>query len=148
MSLAHHRDMLEAALKKLLAENASIKLGSVSEEGAPWLATAYFAAADPFKLTVLIESTGRTLANLRANPRVAVMIEHGDAMALFAQAEGVARLVDERHAAIRDAIAEKTPAAAPLVALPNLVGVELDISRWRLTDVPAGWLPGRELSRP
>lgn len=137
--------MSKEALRQLLNGNATVKLATAGPGGRPWVATAYFAVDDPFALTVLIEARGRTLSNLRENPHCAVMIENGNAMALFGQAEATAREVDERHDAIRDAISKKTPEAAGLVGLPNLVGVRLDVARWRLTDVPAGWLPAREV---
>jgi hypothetical protein len=69
-------------------------------------------------------------------------------MAPFAQAEATAFRADQRHDAIRDAIASKTPESAGLVGLPGLVGLRLEVGRWRLTDVPKGWLPARELARP
>ncbi len=139
--------MLEEALIQLLNASATVKLSTATHRGAPWVAAAFFAADGPYALHVLLEARGRTLSNLRANPRVAVMIENGNAFSLFAQAEGSAKLVEPQHDAIRQAIAEKTPASASMVALPNLVAVRIEVACWRLTDVVAGWIPAKELSR-
>lgn len=140
--------MLQEALNHLLKEHTTLKLATVDAQRLPWVATAYFATDDPFTLTVLIEAGGRTLANIRDNPNVAIMVEQGDPLTLFAQADATARLVDERHEEIRQAITDKVPNSAPLVALPRLIAVRLDVQSWRLTHVPAGWLPARELVRP
>ena len=107
--------------------------------------------AGPFVLMLMLEPGGATVANLRAHPQVAVMLQHGDAFALFAQAHGHARVVDDdpdADAAYRRAISVKAPEGAQLVAIPSLVPVRIEIDRWRLTDVPAGWLPAREVIRP
>jgi hypothetical protein len=140
--------MIEKALHKLLADSATIKLGTASGRGEPWVATAYFVDAAPFSLQVMIESTGRTLRNIRENPVVALMIENGDAMALFGQASAAARPIDDQKETVREAISKKTPGSAPLVGLPNLVAVQLEVHSWRLTHVAAGWIPGKELPRP
>ena len=140
--------MLEEALKGLLAESATVKIGTASPDGTPWVATAYFAESGLFRLEVLLEAVGRTLKNIRNNHRVALMIENGDAIALFAQAEASTNIIDEQHGRIRDAIIAKTPGSAPLVKLPHLVGVQLNVTRWRVTHVAAGWLPAQALLAP
>jgi hypothetical protein len=140
--------MLEQALNKLLKNSKTVKIASASQWGSPWVATAFFVEHDAFSLYVLLEGRGRTLTNLRANPCVAVMIENGDAFALFAQGSGHAMLVEDRHEQIQDAISAKAPESAPLVELPHLVPVKIEVDCWRLTDESAGWLPARELSAP
>jgi hypothetical protein len=140
--------MLEQALSKLLNASKTVKISTASQWGAPWIATAFFVSDDVFALYVLLEGRGRTLTNLRANPCVAVMIENGDADALFAQGNGRATLLKERRDEICDAILAKTPESNSLVELPHLLPVKLEIDCWRLTDVSAGWVPARELMRP
>ena len=135
----------EERLRDLLAAHSTIKLATAAPDAEPWIATAYFAAQGPYCLSFMLEGGGHTLTNMKANPRVALMVENGDAMALFAQAEGRATVVEGAEARFRDAIAAKTPASAPLVGMPGLVAVRVDVTRWRLTDVPGGWLPAREL---
>lgn len=139
--------MLHEALENLLRTSSTIKIATATHRGASWVAAAFFVEDGAFALHVLLENRGRTLANLRSNPRVALMIENGDAFSLFAQAEGDAKIVESRHDEIGRAIAEKTPASATMVALWNLTPVRIEVDRWRLTDVKAGWLPAKELSR-
>jgi hypothetical protein len=148
-TLAPSRDtnMIHEALQNLLRTSSTIKLATATHRGAPWLAAAFFVEDGSFAFHVLLETRGRTLANLQSNPRVAVMIENGDAFSLFAQAEGSAQMVEARHDEIGSAIARKTPASATMVALPTLTAVRIEVDCWRLTDVKAGWLPAKELSR-
>lgn len=140
------RRNLEGRLAQLLDEHATVKLATSSPEGVPWVATAYFVGLGPYALALMLEAQGRTMTNIRANPEVAMMVEDGDAMALFAQAEGRAAAVAGAAERFRDAIAQKTPESAPLVGLPGLLPVRIDVRRWKLTHVPGGWLPGRELT--
>jgi hypothetical protein len=142
------REILERRLRELLASHDSIKIATSSPSGEPWISTAYFLDESPFALAFMMEPGGRTLTNMKANPRVALMLENGDAMALFAQAEGRATVVVGGRERFRDGIAAKTPASAGLVELPGLVPVRIEVVRWKLTDVPGGWLPAREFVAP
>jgi hypothetical protein len=137
------RGDLEGCLATLLAAHATIKIATIGES--PWIIAAYFAQDGLYSLRTMLEGGGRTMANIRANPRVAIMIENGDALAMFAQADGRAYLIDDAAAEFQSALVAKTPASEPLVRLPNLVPVAIGIDRWRLTDVKAGWLPAKEL---
>ncbi|HEY8145102.1 MAG TPA: pyridoxamine 5'-phosphate oxidase family protein [Kofleriaceae bacterium] len=140
--------MLEQRLRQVLDSNQTVKIATSGAGLSPWIAAAYFAPDGLFCLEVMIESGGNTLANIRSNPQVAVMIDNGDAFAPFAQAEGRAEVDDQDGAAerFRTDLAAKAPAAAPLVGLPNLVPVRIRIETWRLTDVSQGWIPARQLS--
>jgi hypothetical protein len=135
---------IEQSLKTLLDSHATLKLATSGDAG-PWIAAAFFAEEGVFRLRLLIEARGRTMANLVANPQVAVMIESGDPVALFAQAEARAVVRVGPSEAFRAALVAKTPSSAPLVGMPGLVPVEIEVQRWRLTDVKAGWLPARDL---
>ena len=124
---------LEQRLAGLLRASPTLKIATAGGPVSPWLAAAFFAEDGLYELRLMIEGSGATLANLLVNPRVAVMVENGDPLALFGQADGTAALV------------AKTPGSGPLVSLPHLLPVCVRIERWRLTDVKAGWLPAREL---
>jgi Pyridoxamine 5'-phosphate oxidase len=139
---------VRARLDELLDQHASLELATSTLAGKPWLAAAYFAPLDPFSLVMMLEDGGRTLGNVSDNPQVALMFQTGNPTALFAQAEGVAQVVPEEGAAFADRIVAKTPGCEALVRLPNLVAVRIDVLRYRLTDLPRGWLPAREIAPP
>lgn len=141
--------MPERRMAEILASHATVKIATSGGPVSPWVAAAFFAEDGLFSLELLIEARGATLANMQADPRVAIMIEDGDAMRPFAQAQGLAVIEDGATRELFAAhIAAKTPSSARMVALPGLVPVRLRIQRWRVTDVAAGWLPAREVRRP
>jgi len=138
---------IDRRLWDLLAAHSTVKVATYGPEAGPWISAAYFVEESAYSLALMFESGGRTFANMKANPRVALMLENGNAMALFGQAEGRARVVDGAGERFRDAIIAKTPDSAPLVSLPGQLPVRIEVVRWKLTDVPGGWLPARELVR-
>lgn len=135
-------------LSDILASHPTVKIATTGGTLSPWIAAAFFAEDGLFALEILIEARGNTLANIRRDPRVAVMIEDGDAFRPFAQGQGHAVIEPEARARFAAAIAAKTPASGSMVALPDLVPVRLAIDRWQLTDVTAGWLPAHEIRAP
>lgn len=139
--------MVERALRELLAKHATVKLATSGGPISPWLATAFFVERGPFELDVLIEAHGKTLTNLRADPRLALMLEDGDPIAPFAQASAHALVGGAERAAVERDVVAKTPSSAKLMGIPTLVPVRLVVDRWLVTHVAAGWLPARELSR-
>lgn len=137
---------VEERLSLLLSASPTLEIATSA--GRPWIAAAYFAEDGPYVLQIMLEARGRTLAFLRENPSFAVMVQHGDAMAPFAQGEGHAKVAPADGDAVRSRIIAKTPASAPLVGIPDQVAVYLHVDRWQITDVPAGWLPARVLMGP
>ncbi|HEU5058454.1 MAG TPA: hypothetical protein VFU21_18105 [Kofleriaceae bacterium] len=134
-------------MSEILASHATLKLATSGGGLSPWIATAYFAADGLFCLEILIEKQGNTLANIRADARVAVMIEDGVPSHPFAQGWGRAVVAETaERAPFASRIAGKTPSSEPLVSLPHLLPVRLLIERWRITDLEAGWLPAREIA--
>jgi hypothetical protein len=135
-------------LSEILASHPTVKIATTGGTLSPWIAAAFFAEDGLFALDVLLEARGNTLANMRLDPRVAVMIEDSDAFRPFAQGQGHAVIEPEGGGRFAAAIAGKTPASASMVALPGLVPVRLAIDRWQLTDVTAGWLPAHVIRAP
>jgi hypothetical protein len=130
---------------EVLAGTTSLYLASASTD--VWNAGAYFAELDPFTLTLVLESHGTTLTNLRANPTAALVIAPNGPFQPFLQGRAQATVRDA--AGKEDTIAallRKEPQAKPLIEGGPVEAVELRVTTWRLTDIMAGWLPGRELT--
>jgi len=132
-------------VRELLATNKTMFL-STSANDHPWVAGVFFAESDVFNLTLLLETGGRTLANIRANSHVAVVVSSGSAFAGYLQGEANAVLLsgDGELEATKNALRTKAPEIEPLLQYPG-VAVRLSIRRWRATDVMSGWIPGKEL---
>jgi hypothetical protein len=112
------------------------------------VAGVYYAESDPFHLTLILEAAGRSLANIRANPYVAVSLSSRSPFDVFLQGEGDAEMLDnvEQLDAARDAVWAKAPEIELLKF--RAPAVRLTIHHWRATDVMMGWSPGRELLPP
>jgi hypothetical protein len=140
-------DEVRNSVRELLATNKVLSLGTCANER-PWVAGAYFAETDPFHLTLLLEVSSRSLANIRLNPKVAVTLSTGSPFDLHLQGEGDAELDpdDQRLDAAKDAVRAK----APEIELLKLraAAVQVTIRHWRATDVTIGWRPGKDLTPP
>ena len=130
-----------------LASSHSFTLATSGPEGT-WVAGAFFAESDPFTLNLVLETSGRTIRNITANPQVAVLVAAGTPFEPFLQAQAQAEILDgEQDAAVRAALVAKVPEAAPFLQAP-IRAVRLRVDAWRATDVLNGWLPGKVLTRP
>ncbi|WIX79605.1 pyridoxamine 5'-phosphate oxidase family protein [Amycolatopsis carbonis] len=130
-----------------LSAHKSMFLATAGSAG-PWAGGAYFADTDPFTLGLVVERTGRTLAAMRENPLVSVVVSTGSPMQPFLQAQADAEVVTGEVAEpVRETLVAKVPEVRPFLAIP-VETVRLHVRRWRATDVVNGWLPGRELPGP
>ena len=77
-------DEVKNTVRELLATNKTLVL-STSASDRPWIAGAYFAESDPFHLTLILETAGRSLANIRVNPNVAVAVSLRSPFDLYLQ---------------------------------------------------------------
>lgn len=129
-----------------LASSSSFTLATAGPEG-PWAAGAFFAELDPFTIVLVLEESGRTLRNLRHDPRAGIVVAAGTPFEPFLQAQATAEVVvGDEDAEVRRVLVAKVPEAAPFLQAP-VAAVRLSIEAWRATDVVNGWLPGRMLPR-
>src|SRR6516164_3497546 len=89
---------VEQALGELLVRIKSLKLATNGGPVSPWITGTYFISEGLFTLYLTLEKTGKGMANVRANPRVALAIDESDPFKLFLQAEGKASIVDPASA--------------------------------------------------
>ncbi|MBF6469797.1 pyridoxamine 5'-phosphate oxidase family protein [Nocardia beijingensis] len=124
---------------------------ATSKEGVNWCSTAFFTEldGDPFRLTLVLESGGRTLEGLRANPNVGVKVVPEGILHPFAQGLGTAvvRTGSGEREETFEALLRKEPQIEPFLSTP-IEAVVVHIDWWRVTHVQGGWLPGRVLHRP
>ena len=120
---------------------------SAGEE--PWGAGTFVAERGPFELGIILEQQGRTLRNIRQNPRVAMVVSSGNPFEPFLQGAADAEVLEDEEgtAAVIAALRTKAPQIEPLLGAP-VVALRLHVRCWRATDVVNGWLPGKELTAP
>jgi hypothetical protein len=134
-------------VRSTLATHKSLFLATSGSDG-PWVGGVYFAEDDPFTLNVVLERRGRTLAAIRENPVVSLVVSTGSPMQPFLQARALAEVVEsEEDTRVRETLVAKVPEAAPFLDAP-IVAVRLSVRGWRATDIANGWLPGRDLPGP
>lgn len=136
---------VDAALRDLLARSKVLKLATAGGPVSPWITSTYFVEDGPARVHLILERTGKGMANVRANPRVAIAVDDANPFAIFAQAEGSARVLDGDEAERRlSALRKKVPEIEPLLKAPSFV-VEIAVARWLVTSFPDGWFPAKEL---
>src|SRR5260370_33310532 len=79
-------DEFKNTVRELLATNKALFLSTSANER-PWVAGVYFAESDAFHLTLILETDGRSLANIRVNPQIAVTVSTGSAFDLYLRGE-------------------------------------------------------------
>lgn len=138
---------VERLVRNTLASHASLFLATAGEAG-PWVNGVYFAEDDLFTLSLVLERDGRTVAAIRSQPRVAVIVSTGSPGEPFLQATADGRVLSGGPAAYaRELLSAKVPQVSPFLATP-VEAVRLTVNTWRVTDIPNGWLPGVELPNP
>lgn len=136
----------ETVVRATLAAHDSMYLATAGPAG-PWVNGVFFVETDPFTLSFLLEQRGRTLAAIRHDPQVAIIVSTGVPTDPFLQAQAVAEVLTEGEAdEARRLLVAKVPAAEPFLGVPT-EAVRVAVGSWRVTDVLNGWLPGRELAR-
>ena len=141
-------DEVEDVVASLLAGSSTFFLSTAGEDG-PWGAGTFFAEHGMFELSLIVERHGRTLRNLRQDPRVAMVVSTGDPFAPFLQGSADVEILedDAQIQATGEFIQAKDPQIAPLLGAP-VVALRLHVNLWKVTDVTKGWLPARELRAP
>lgn len=118
---------------------------ATSKEGINWSSSAFYTTLDddPFRLTLILETSGRTLEQLQANPNVGVKVVPQSFLEPFVQGLGTATVREpaEREQIFQTLVA-KEPRVEPFLAAP-VEPVVIDIDWWRVTHIQQGWLPGK-----
>lgn len=137
---------VEALVRRLLAASPTMFL-STAAGNESWGAGTFVAESGPFELGIILEQQGRTLRNIRQNPRVAMVVSSGNPFEPFLQGAADAEVIDDEEAtaAVIAALRAKAPQIEPLLGAP-VVALRLHVTHWRATDVVNGWLPGKELT--
>lgn len=130
-------------IEALLREHAACVIASTGGPTSPWILGVYF-AHEGTDLYLVLEQSGRTLANLRADPRIAILVSANDATRDFAQASGVAEILPgEDEDRVRQRILAKLPWFATYTPI---VPVRVRLHEAVVTSLQRGWFPGKKLS--
>ena len=138
---------VEERVAQVLQENTVMNVATQGDQG-PWCATLFF-VEEGFDFLCLVESAGRTMANLKLTHRVAFTINR-QAPDRFLQGSGTAYVVGlpSENPELFDAMCRKQPQLREFVTtVPGLVIVRIVNERLALSDLPAGIFPRVSLAR-
>ncbi len=127
---------------EILKNNDAIMIASTGGEYSPWILGAYFASRD-IDIYVLLETHGKTFANLQKNTHVAISISKNDAMQDFLQAQAeVEILSDEQEPEVRKMIVDKMPW---FQTFTPVTPVRIRVTKYFVTSLQNGWFPAKVL---
>jgi len=133
---------IKSAILNILSENNAISLATTGGEYSPWILGAYF-ASDDLTIYLLLEQSGKTLANLKQNPKGALLISQNDAMKDFLQAQFEATLLP---ASDEDRVRQMLVAKMPWYqTYTPCAPVRLDVSKWFVSSLARQWFPAKVL---
>ncbi len=133
---------IEEKILKIFSENDAVILSTTGGEHSPWAAGAYFASED-LKIFLLLETHGKSFANVKVNNNVAICISKNDAMKDFLQASGKAVILsDAEEPEVRDRILKKLPW---FKTFTPVTPVRLDIAKFYVSSLENSWFPAKEL---
>jgi hypothetical protein len=136
------QDILAAA-STLFSEVHAIQIATLGGPYTPWILGAYFTSApgNPLELQLMVEKHGKTMQNLRADPRVAFAVNTGDAMRDFAQGAGRAEVLGDEEA---PAVVARLTARMPWYQLYTpCAPVRITVHELFLTSFARGWMPAQ-----
>jgi hypothetical protein len=136
---------VRAAAAALFAEVPSIQVATLGGPYTPWILGAYFTTApdEPLELLLMVEKHGKSMKNLRADPRVAFTVNTGDAMHDFAQGAGRAEVLDDDAAPL---FLERLVAKMPWFKLYTpCAPVRIRVEELFVTSFSRGWMPAQRL---
>ena len=127
---------------KVFNENDAITIATTGGETSPWIAGAYF-ATDDLKIYLLLETHGKSLANIKKNNKIAVCISKNDAMKDFLQESGEAVEISEsEEPEVRKKKKKKMPW---FKTYTPVTPVRLDIKKFYVSSLESSWFPAKEL---
>ena len=133
---------IKERILKIFSENDAITIATTGGEHSPWIAGAYF-ATDDLTIYLLLETHGKSFANIKKNNEIAVCISKNDAMKDFLQASGDAVILsDSEEPDVRELIVKKMPW---FKTYTPVTPVRLDIKKFYVSSLESSWFPAKEL---
>lgn len=142
--------ILEAALA-VLDHHPSMQLATTGGPYSPWVLGVYFAideraaeASAPLSLAFFLEESGKSLQNVRVDPRVAFMATSLDAKEDFVQGRGeLVRLDGAEEERVRALLVAKMPW---FVTYTPVVPVRLVVDELFVSSFERGWFPAKKIA--
>lgn len=134
-----------ADLKKIVEENNTITISTVSKGGNLWSTKTYYGEDNGY-IYVCIEDGGRAFANIKENPRIFFVIEKNDPFR-FVQGEGVVEIIgpSEEHPIERSYYLRKNFPAVGFLRLVKTHVIRIRPTVVYVSNFSEGWRPRTEV---
>lgn len=127
-------------ISEILNSNDAMTIASTGDKYSPWILGVYF-ASNELSAYVLLETDGKTMANLKINNKVAICISKNDAMQDFLQGYGEAVILDpSKESEVRQMILDKMPW---FQTFTPVTPVRLDVKEYFVSSLNKGWFPAK-----
>lgn len=138
-------DEVLARASAILSAHTTVAIASSGAKYSPWILNAYFAEVGT-TLFAMLEKSGKTMANLRSNARVAIVVSVNDPTKDFLQAVATAEILDDRRdAEIRERLVGKIPY---FQTLTPCAPVALRLDEIFVSSFASGWFPAKVWRKP
>lgn len=140
------RAVITEAASALFTASPALQLATTGGPYSPWVLGVYFAheaKGDLGALTFFLETSGKTFANVKVEPRVAFLISNNDAQQDFVQGTGTLELLPaSEQSRVNDLLVAKMPWYKTYTPV---VPVRLTITELFVSSFQRGWFPARHL---
>lgn len=136
------QEEIREKILELYKNNNAVMLATAGGEYSPWILGAYFASSE-LDLYLLLETHGKTMANIIKNKNIALSISQNDAMQDFLQAKGEAEIMDDsKEPEVRKMILDKMPWFQTFTPVKP---VRIKLSTIFVSSLQNSWFPAKVL---
>ncbi len=136
------QEEIREKILELYKNNNAVMLATAGGEYSPWILGAYFASSE-LDLYLLLETNGKTMANIVKNKNIALSISQNDAMQDFLQAKGEAEIMDDsKEPEVRKMILDKMPWFQTFTPVKP---VRIKLSKIFVSSLQNSWFPAKVL---
>jgi nitroimidazol reductase NimA-like FMN-containing flavoprotein (pyridoxamine 5'-phosphate oxidase superfamily) len=137
------QDEIKEKLVEVLDGNTAIILATTGGEFSPWILGAYYTTKE-MSIYLLLETNGKSLANIKLDSKVAFSVSKNDATQDFIQGQGNAVILpDEDEANVREMLVQKMPWYKTFVPMTP---IRINIKQVFVTSLQKGWFPAKVFS--
>lgn len=128
----------------ILGENQAIHIATTGGEYSPWVLGAYF-AYDELDIYCVLETHGKSFANISINRNIAIEISQNDASKDFLQGFGEAEILPQsEEERVMKMITDRLPW---FKTYTPVVPVKLNIKKYFVSSLAEGWFPAKVLEK-
>lgn len=138
--MTKEKEEVKEKIAEILKSNDAMNISTTGGKYSPWILGVYF-VSEELTLYVLLETEGKSMANLKINNNVAISISKNDAMQDFLQGYGKAVILDSsKEPEVREMILAKMPW---FQTFTPVTPVRIEIKEYFVSSLSKGWFPAK-----